>query len=259
MVKRIFCYGGLEAEVGRFDDPAGSCEGSYGLVAGAVGELDQHSNRAVAKFDVGGVQIDHEVADDLAGLDHGEGGDHVEDELGGGAGFETGGAGENLWAEIGGEDEVGLPVGISELAGRAADGGVEANQSGVGLAPIGLVESAPDKRGAATGCDANDDVVGGDLPLVDGGGTGLDIVLRALDGAPESLATASDDALDLLARGAEGGWDFAGVEHAEATAGAGSDIDQATALGKGAGDFGGEGGDGALLFGEGGGDLGVFR
>lgn len=49
---------------------------------------------AVAEFVVGGLEAGHEVAADVAEADHGAGGEDVQRDLGGGAGFEAGGAGE---------------------------------------------------------------------------------------------------------------------------------------------------------------------
>ena len=62
---------------------------------------------AVDQLGVGGLHVDHEVAVDGSGLDHDAGGEHVEDELGCGAGFHACAAGEDLGAGNGGDGDVG--------------------------------------------------------------------------------------------------------------------------------------------------------
>ena len=58
---------------------------------------------------------------------------------------------------------------------------------------------------------------------------GRDAVLGALLAARERRVASSDEAPHLLWSGAEGGRALGGVQDAESTAGAGADIDQATA------------------------------
>src|ERR1700730_2354822 len=62
---------------------------------------------SVDELGVGGLDVDHEVAVDGSGFDHDAGGEHVEDEFGGGAGFEAGAAGEDFGAGDGGDGDVG--------------------------------------------------------------------------------------------------------------------------------------------------------
>ena len=150
-----------------------------------------------------------------------------------------------------------LPWG--ELFQGGFDGGVEAEHDGVSTEAAGFMQGTPDEGGAATGGDADDDVFLTDAAVSDGGGTGLDVVFSAFDGAPEGLAATGDDALDLFARGAEGGGDLTGVEDAEPTAGASADVEQASARCEGFGDPDGDGGDGAPFFGDGGWEKGVLR
>ena len=94
--------------------------GGGGLVAGGGGHDDALG--AVDELGVGGLDVDHEVAEDGSLADHDGGGDHVEDELGGGAGFHAGAAGEDLGA--GGEFD-------GELGGLGRAGGL--GWSGPGL------------------------------------------------------------------------------------------------------------------------------
>ncbi len=62
---------------------------------------------AVDELGVGGLHVDHEVAVDGSGFDHDAGAQHVEDELGGGSGFEARAAGEDFGAGDGGDGDVG--------------------------------------------------------------------------------------------------------------------------------------------------------
>ncbi len=92
-------YGGFYA-AGFFEE-GGGC----GLVD--VGGGHDDALGSVDKFGVGGLDVDHEVAVDGSGFDHDAGGEHVEDELGGGAGFEASAAGEDFGASDGGDRYVG--------------------------------------------------------------------------------------------------------------------------------------------------------
>ena len=115
---------------GEFDLAAGGFEEVQGGVAGEAGEAGDDAGGAVDEFGVfGGVDIDHEVAVGLADADHGEGGDAVEDELGGGAGFKAGGSGEDFGAGVEGEEEVGDAGGQLDVGGVGAD-----QEDGFGLA-----------------------------------------------------------------------------------------------------------------------------
>ena len=79
--------------------------GGGGLVDACGGHDDALGS--VDEFGVGGLEVDHEVAVDGSGFDHDAGGEHVEDELGGGAGFEARAAGEDFGAGDRGDGDVG--------------------------------------------------------------------------------------------------------------------------------------------------------
>src|SRR5271170_4038313 len=89
-----------QAGAGRLDAPSRFLERVAGGGRISAGELAHDAYGTVAQLGVGWVEINHEVADDLAESNHRQGGENVQDELGGGAGFETRRAGQNLWSDI---------------------------------------------------------------------------------------------------------------------------------------------------------------
>ena len=78
-----------DASAGIFDSPFGFLERARGGGVIAPGQFTNHARRSIAQFHVGGFDVDHQVAHDFAQANHGKGGEHVEDELGGGAGLEA--------------------------------------------------------------------------------------------------------------------------------------------------------------------------
>ena len=79
--------------------------GGGGLVDSCGGHDDALG--AVDQLGVGGLHVDHEVAVDGSGFDHDSGGEHVEDELGCGAGFHASAAGDDFGAGERGDGDVG--------------------------------------------------------------------------------------------------------------------------------------------------------
>ncbi len=177
---------------GAFYFSAGFFEQGEGGVAGEVGELRDDAGGAVGELGVfGGVDVDHEVAVGFAELDHREGGDHVEDDFGGGAGFEAGGAGEDFGAGGDGDVEIGDVGRKLDVGGIGAD-----EEDGFGETVVGFDEGAVNEGGGAAGGDAQDDIVFGDGLFGDGVFAGEEIVFDIFDGAAESGVTAGDEADD---------------------------------------------------------------
>jgi len=58
-----------------------------------AGQVLDDADGAVPQLRIGGMDIDHQVFDDLAELHHGQGGEDIEQEFGGGACFQAGGPG----------------------------------------------------------------------------------------------------------------------------------------------------------------------
>lgn len=185
---------------------------------------------AGAEFCVGRIELDHEVADDLAEPDHGKGGHEIEDQLGGGAGFESGGTSQEFRADIGGDDEVWT------ITARRLEPRIETEEDGFCSVVASLPKSAPDERSASAGGDADHDIMIGDGPEPDCFGAGIRIVLSPFDGFPQGAPASGDDALDLVGVSAKCGRAFAGVKHAEPAAGAGADVEEASAASQGAHD-----------------------
>lgn len=87
--------GGVALEVvhddGGFDSALCAVEEFGGGFIGEGGECHDGAHGAVGEFVAGvGVEVHHEVLMDFAEPDHGEGGDGVEDQFGGGSGFHAG-------------------------------------------------------------------------------------------------------------------------------------------------------------------------
>ena len=72
------------------------------------GGCHQDALGAVDELVVGGFDVDHEVAIDGAGSDHDAGGNHIQDQLGGGASLQAGGAGDDLGAGDRRDGDVGV-------------------------------------------------------------------------------------------------------------------------------------------------------
>lgn len=151
--------GGGEGEAGElhedggFDVP-GFAEEMDGAIWGAAGGGGDDAVGAVDELGVGGFEVDHKVAEDGAGADHDGGREHVEDEFGGGAGFQAGGAGEDFGAGDGGDGEIG-DSGHSGV-GDAGEGDGEAAEV------AGFLQGAENKGGSATGGDADEGIFGGE-------------------------------------------------------------------------------------------------
>src|SRR5450755_3940756 len=129
---------------------------------------------------------------------------------------------------------------------------------GLGAAAAGVFDGGDGKGSAAAGGDAEDNVMLAGLALFHFGDGGGGVVFAGFGGIGESFGAAGHDELHGARVGVEGGRNLAGVECAEAAAGSGADVDEASTLA----DSGSDQIDGAgnLRQGaaDGGGDGGVF-
>ena len=143
---------------------------------------------AVDELGVGGAEVDHQVAEGRSGADHHAGGEHVQNELGGGSSLHAGGTGEDLGAGGGGDGDLG---GAGELGvGDAA----EADGEGAALAGVG--DGAEDVGRATGGGDADEGVLCGEVAGNEVGGSAEGGVLGFFRGLAEGAVTTGDDALD---------------------------------------------------------------
>ena len=129
---------------------------------------------------------------------------------------------------------------------------------GLGALAARVFQGGDGEGGAAAGGYAYDYVVLSELAPSNFGAALLAGVFAGFGFGAECFGPAGDDVLDLGGIGIEGGWDFCGVQGADAAAGAGADVDEASTFAElrsdevdGAADLG----DGAA---NGGRDLGVF-
>lgn len=190
--------------------------GAIGLDVASVGD---DALRAVDELFVLGLHVDHEVPVYVAELNHGSGTEHVEDELGGGAGLHAGGAGKHFGA---GQNFDGYVDARGEFGVRTA---TEAEGGGTEFA--GFVDSTEDVRRAATGGDADERVFAGEAVREQVGSSGGGLIFAAFGGPDERGFATGDDADDGTRLDVEGGDPLAGIEHAEASTGAGTDVEQA--------------------------------
>ena len=127
------------------------CSGGLAFRSLEAGGGHDDALGAVDEFGVGGLEVDHEVAVDGSGFDHDAGGEHVEDELGGGAGFEACASGDDFGAGERGDSDVdgGGHWGVGD-AGQGDREGAEG---------IGVGEGSEDIRGSTAGGDAYEHVL----------------------------------------------------------------------------------------------------
>jgi len=229
---------------------AGSFEEIGGGLWWASGGGGDDALGAVYELGVGGAYVDHEVAVSGAGAHHDAGGEHVEDKLRGGAGFEAGAAGEDFRAGGGVDGDV-----YCLRDGRAGDAG---EADGECAERFGVGESAENVGRAAGGGDADEGVGLGEAGLLEVAGTFFGGVFGVLAGEAEGAVAAGDESLEEVGRDGEGWGALAGVEDAEASAGAGTDVEEMAAAGEAGGDFVDGAGDGGELGADGGSDFRVF-
>src|ERR1019366_1255022 len=104
-----------------------------------------------------------------------------------------------------------------------------ADAEGHGAHAVGLVDGAQHVGSASAGGDAAENILRGEaageeIADADGG-----VVFGGFRGAGKGSFPARDDALDEIGRNVESGRAFSGIEHAEAAAGAGADVEEPAA------------------------------
>ena len=129
---------------------------------------------------------------------------------------------------------------------------------GVGAAAAGVFDGGDGEGSASAGGDAEDDVVLAGLALFHFGDGGGGVVFAGFGGVGEGLGASGHDELHGARVGVESGRDFGGVEGAEAAAGSGADVDEASAVADAGGDDVDGAGDLRQGAADGGGDGGVF-
>ena len=167
-------------------------------------------------------QVDHHVAVGLAHPDHRGGGEHVEDQLGGGAGLHAGGAHHHLGTDHRADGHIDPHIDL--LAGIAGD------VKGPGPDLLRFFDGAEHIRGAVAGGDAADHILGAAAPFHQVQRALLPLVLAAFLGAGEGLLPPGDNPLHHFRIGAESGGTFRCIQHPQPPAGAGADIKQPPAV-----------------------------
>jgi hypothetical protein len=215
-----------------------------------VGGFFQDSHAALGELFVLQVNIDHQVAIHIPEAGHSAGGEHVQDHLLRRACLHASGPGNDLWADFGNNGDVG---GLFQLRVPIA-GDCHSFRS----PRAGVLKGGDCEGSTSAGGDADDNVVLARLSFRDFVSSQFAGVFVGFDGGAQRFRSAGDDELDQLRIGVKGGRAFGGVERGDASAGAGADIDEASAIGERGGDEIDGSGDlrQSALYGRG--DLGVF-
>lgn len=219
-----------EGTAGGFDVPLRLLEGVLGLSGRAIGYLLDDANGSLPEFCIGGIEVDHEVAGDFSTAHHGQRAEQVQDQFCGGAGFQASGAGQNLGSEDRIDDE-----GRLERRGNFQVW-IKADENELGAGLLRGLKGAPNKGSSSAGGDSDDEIASGDAAELERAHSCWRVIFGAFDAAPEGIATAGDDALELIRVRAEGGRAFAGIQNAQSPAGACADVKDASVGAKGAND-----------------------
>ena len=229
---------------------AAGFEGVAGRVVVGSRGLFQDADGALHELFVLGPNIDHEVAVDVAEASHGAGGDHVQNHLVSGARFHAGGSCENFGSDFSDDGEIS---GALERGFAVAGKG-----DGAGSAATGVFDGGDGERSASAAGDAEDNIVLAGLALLHFLEGKFGVVFAGFGGGGEGFGASGHDVLHGARIGVERGRDFRSIESANAAAGSGAHVDEASALAKsgdddvdGAGDLrqsaGDRGGDGGVL------------
>ena len=214
------------------------------------GGVDDDAPGAVHQLLITRLHVHHQVAVDITQPDERSGREHVEDQFLRGAGLHAGGAGHDLGSGDGGDGDID---GAGELGiGRATDAGSDRAQS------PGGGDGAEHVRSPSTGGDADQYILGGEATGGQVARAHFGVVFRSFGGAGERRFASSHDADHHVLGDAVSGGAFGGVEHAEASAGAGADVEETAAILEGGDDGVHRAGDVRDFARHGLGDLAVF-
>ena len=229
-----FGFGGRAVD-GEFlhDDGGFYIAGSFEKIDGSglvdAGSVHDDALGSVDELGVGRLDVDHEVAVDGSGFDHGPGGEHIEHEFGGSAGLHPRAAGEDFGARDGGDGDV---CGCNH--GRVGDAG---DCNGERSEGIGVGEGSEDVRGSTAGGDPYEHVLASEARGCEVGCALFGGVFGLLAGFAEGGVPSRDEALYESWRDGEGGWTFAGIKYTETAAGASSDVEEAASVFEAVGDL----------------------
>ena len=184
-------------------------------------ELPHGADGTVDQLVVGGGEVHHEVAAHLPQAREERGGDAVERQLGGAARLEPRAAGEDLGAGV--EDVQVIAVGRARH-GHAGD------ECRGGTALLGDAKGTERVRRGAAGRDADHRVARPDGEPLDLGARAVPFVLAAFARTTERGVASRDDADHLPGIAHERGRALAGIEHAQAPAGARAEVDEPAAF-----------------------------
>src|SRR5215475_3257404 len=184
--------------------------------------FNQDAPSAIFKLFVRPGQVDHEVLVSVTETNHRCCGEHVEDHLLRGAGFEARGTGQHFRTDIGGNGNF-----------RGADQrriAICGNTDGESALLVGVFDGREHVRSRATGGEADENVVLREMKVAQVAASLRAIVFRAFHRIPNRLGATSNERSDEAGRDPEGGRAFGGVEDAKTAARASADVEKAATM-----------------------------
>ena len=168
------------------------------------------------------MEVDHEVAVNVAKTRHRSGRKHIEDHLLRGASLHAGRARDHFRTNLGNDFQM---RGFAQGRPGIADDG-----DGIRSTCAGVFNGRDGEGSASARCDADDDIVLRRFLLRDGSATERAGVLVGLDGRGQSFGTAGDNELDHARVDVESWRTLRCIERGNASAGAGADVDESPAM-----------------------------
>ena len=180
------------------------------------GQVAQNPQGPILQLAVGYSHIHHPVAVHLAQPHHHPGGEDVEGHLGGGAGLEAGGAGEQFRSSQ--QTNVDVAGHGRLLGGHTGQG------DGQGSDAAGMAESPEHIGGCAPRRDAHQGIGRSEAALLQVGRACIKKIFQALRTSQQCGGPTGQHPLHQLGRCAEGGGAFGRIQHTQAPGGASAKI-----------------------------------
>ena len=212
--------------------------------------FDENAAGAILKFRIRPGQVDHEVIVGMTETNHRCCGEHVEDHFLRGPGLEARGTGQDFGADVWSDGDF-----CSANKGGIAIGGYT---DGEGAFLFGVGDGRENVRSGAAGSEADEGVLFGEVDFSQIAPGLRTIVFSAFDREVDGLGSAGNEGADEFWRNTEGGRTLGSIEDAEAAAGAGPDIEEASTAADVVDDAVDGTGDGGKFAGDGESDAAVF-
>ncbi len=159
------------------------------------------------QFCIAGSQVDHQVSVGLAQANHGGGGNAVQDQFGGSAGFHARRSADNFGTNDRADNYVGQGFHFTARVAKP--------RRRTGHQFDARTSSRHDTRSSAAGRNAYNNIARLQLQIFQIGCAQLRVVFGALDRAAQRRIASRDDTHDQFGRRTECRWTFAGVQHSQ--------------------------------------------